>query len=307
MPLETIKCQECGSADVTEFKAGSYVCGHCEAVFKHVDPAGSSSCSCGTFAIGRCAECNIPVCAEHSQVYDWRRLCEQHLVAVRATDAARRQKAHVKSTAETIVNRIRAWDDWLDAARGALAESSDPSERVVRVVAALQGGELRSQRRDEPKVLPPLLLPDILQGAPATSCWWDRDAVQAWFLRSVKVPPDELGVVNVRRTLFGETRREQTTAPGWSFPEGSTALTGGPGGYPLTVCVLTDGRRLLGASTEGGQSIGFNERVLAQMAEMAQLDPLPQFPAMSYDHPETGERVWPSSRDRSSGGGAASS
>ena len=110
---------------------------------------------------------------------------------------------------------------------------------------------------------------------------------------SYKCHPTQLGVVNVRRTLFGGTRREQITAPGWSFPEGSTASTGGPGGYPLTVCVLTDGRRLLGASTEGGQSIGFNERALAQMSEMAQLVPLPQFPPMSYNHPETGEQVWP--------------
>jgi len=36
MPAETIKCRECGSADVTEFKAGSYVCGHCEAILKRV-------------------------------------------------------------------------------------------------------------------------------------------------------------------------------------------------------------------------------------------------------------------------------
>ena len=186
MSVETIKCQECGSADVTEFKSGSYVCTHCEATFKHVDPTGASSCSCGTFAVGRCAECHTPVCAHHSGMFDGRRLCDAHLSTAQAAEAERRQQAHAQSTAETLANRIRAWDGWLDAARRALAESSDPSERVVRVVAALQGGELRSQRRDEPKVLPPLLLPDILQDAPATSCWWDRNAVQAWFLRSVK-------------------------------------------------------------------------------------------------------------------------
>jgi hypothetical protein len=27
MPVETVKCQECGSTDVSEFKPGSYVCG----------------------------------------------------------------------------------------------------------------------------------------------------------------------------------------------------------------------------------------------------------------------------------------
>jgi len=67
MPIETIKCQECGSAEVTEFKPGSYVCGHCEAIFKHIDPSGSSpSCSCGAFAIGHCAQCHNPVCGVHS-------------------------------------------------------------------------------------------------------------------------------------------------------------------------------------------------------------------------------------------------
>jgi DNA-directed RNA polymerase subunit RPC12/RpoP len=41
MPIETIKCQECGSADVTEFKPGSYVCSHCESVFKVVSTVGA--------------------------------------------------------------------------------------------------------------------------------------------------------------------------------------------------------------------------------------------------------------------------
>jgi len=63
MPTETIKCRECGSADVTEFKSGSYVCGHCEAIFKHVDPAGTvPQCRCGHYADGACPECGAPVC-----------------------------------------------------------------------------------------------------------------------------------------------------------------------------------------------------------------------------------------------------
>ena len=45
MPIEPIHCEACGSRDVTEFKPGSYVCGHCEAVFKHVTPAsGARGC-----------------------------------------------------------------------------------------------------------------------------------------------------------------------------------------------------------------------------------------------------------------------
>src|ERR1700736_4220979 len=73
MPIETIKCQECGSADVTEFKPGSYVCGHCEAIFKHVTPAdGSGGCQiggCGVPAVGKCNACARRFCTTH-QVRD---------------------------------------------------------------------------------------------------------------------------------------------------------------------------------------------------------------------------------------------
>lgn len=72
MPIETIKCQECGSAEVTEFKSGSYVCGHCETTFKHVNPAaasgGAAGCeidACGVAAIGRCSTCGRAFCGTH--------------------------------------------------------------------------------------------------------------------------------------------------------------------------------------------------------------------------------------------------
>ncbi len=80
MPVETIKCKECGSADVTEFKPGSYVCGHCEAVFKHLVPAGTLDfcqvCEGGAIAsVGRCANCNRSGCIHHLVSYaylrDW--------------------------------------------------------------------------------------------------------------------------------------------------------------------------------------------------------------------------------------------
>ena len=51
MPIETVKCQECGSADVTELKTGSYVCQHCESVFKWTRAVGTGTdekyCECG--------------------------------------------------------------------------------------------------------------------------------------------------------------------------------------------------------------------------------------------------------------------
>ena len=72
MPIETVKCQECGSADVTELKTGSYVCQHCESVFKWTKPGGSASgpavCEvddCGVLAVGRCGGCGRAFCADH--------------------------------------------------------------------------------------------------------------------------------------------------------------------------------------------------------------------------------------------------
>ena len=38
----------------------------------------ANPCSCGTFAIGRCAECGRLVCGDHSVLKGDRRLCEAH-------------------------------------------------------------------------------------------------------------------------------------------------------------------------------------------------------------------------------------
>ena len=68
MPIETIKCQECGSAEVTEFKSGTYVCGHCEAIFRHVDSNRVTVentlafCICGSPIEVRCNLCHAGVC-----------------------------------------------------------------------------------------------------------------------------------------------------------------------------------------------------------------------------------------------------
>lgn len=67
------------------------VCGHeyHEAVPLSGEPSGT--CECGTFAIGRCAECSRPVCGSHSKLVDGRRLCEVDVAehAAKALDAER--------------------------------------------------------------------------------------------------------------------------------------------------------------------------------------------------------------------------
>jgi ribosomal protein S27AE len=67
MHTESIKCPGCGSAVVTEFKQDSFVCGHCKAVFKYVDPAklavpGRDFCQCGNPVEALCGTCESGVC-----------------------------------------------------------------------------------------------------------------------------------------------------------------------------------------------------------------------------------------------------
>jgi hypothetical protein len=65
--IESIKCRECGSSDVAEFKPGIYVCGHCEAVSRQVEPAGAvESCYCGHDSTATCqGSCGRRVCDQH--------------------------------------------------------------------------------------------------------------------------------------------------------------------------------------------------------------------------------------------------
>jgi hypothetical protein len=100
VPIETIKCQECGSADVTEFKPGTYVCGHCEAVFKHVAQArevvGCEVDNCGVLAVGRCELCGRAFCGTHGG----QKTCEPCSV-----EASRRSTAAaLKRERETAIN-----------------------------------------------------------------------------------------------------------------------------------------------------------------------------------------------------------
>jgi hypothetical protein len=70
VPTELIKCPNCGSSGATEFKPESFVCRHCEAVFRFVEPGGGGplGCrvgSCGVIALARCTLCHRPFCLTH--------------------------------------------------------------------------------------------------------------------------------------------------------------------------------------------------------------------------------------------------
>lgn len=64
---------------VPAFIEHSRVCG-CEYQVAPEAPAGSmDSCSCGTYAIGRCVRCAKPVCGYHSGLHGDERLCTSHI------------------------------------------------------------------------------------------------------------------------------------------------------------------------------------------------------------------------------------
>lgn len=254
------------------------------------------TCRCGTFSIGRCTECGAPVCGDHSGLFKGSRLCDKHLGAAEEAESARRRQAVEREVRESVERRIRTWDAWLAAAQRAV-DGSEPVERAVRLVVELRRARWPLAEFASGATLPSLLVPELSSAhVPGTRWWWSHDAVQAWFLRHVKALPQDLDVVEFRRRIFGGTRRFQTTAPGWSFQRGATPSArefGTVTDHALTVCVLSDGRRLLGANANEGPSIGFNEYALEQMAGLTELAPLPPLPSISFNHPETSLRVWP--------------
>lgn len=250
MPVETIKCNECGSVEVTEFKAGSYVCSHCEAVFKHVDPSGTASCSCGTFAVGRCAECQMPVCVDCSKRVDGRRLCTRHATA--AIAEATKQRRAAEHQAE--LQRAAAASQKLAEEKQRLQRIADPFERLCVALQRLthiyvQG--ITHVRSSLSGTLLTEICPELWPSPPAESDWqteppWNGDDVARWFARRAqkdKIPPD--GTASSERwghTLFGKPKKITIySGPCWWFREGSTLVTGVEPPTRQSACVLANG------------------------------------------------------------------
>jgi hypothetical protein len=79
MPLESLACTNCGSADVKAVKASTYFCNQCDSVFKHVDPAKVTTapafCSCGNPVTAQCQVCQVSVmcmACDATKNPDWR-------------------------------------------------------------------------------------------------------------------------------------------------------------------------------------------------------------------------------------------
>ena len=61
-------------------------------------PASAAACSCGTFAIGMCTTCGIPVCGDHSWLVDQHRYCNVHANAEAAIVRARIEQERQQAT-----------------------------------------------------------------------------------------------------------------------------------------------------------------------------------------------------------------
>jgi hypothetical protein len=84
MPVEQVRCENCGSGDVRRLAPDSYSCEHCQTNFHWVDPTKrtvvheSRVCECGNNAVARCVRCGEPLCRVHKK--SWSGLCWDTLV-----------------------------------------------------------------------------------------------------------------------------------------------------------------------------------------------------------------------------------
>lgn len=80
MPSEAVSCPNCGSSACTEYRDNSFVCQHCDRVFRWTNPnertvtLKASHCKCGTNAMGRCIQCGEGVCEKHH--HRWMSICK---------------------------------------------------------------------------------------------------------------------------------------------------------------------------------------------------------------------------------------
>ncbi|MGA2165612.1 MAG: hypothetical protein ABSH36_14260 [Solirubrobacteraceae bacterium] len=254
MPVETIKCQECGSADVTEFKVGTYVCGHCEAIFKHVDPSGTATCLCGTFAVGRCAECHIPICSDCSRLVGSLRLCSEHALA--ATTKATKARWATESAAR--LQRAADGQRLAEEAKQKLRLIEDPYERLCVALKELMHERPRTPfgkdqgRSGLPGDLLAEICPELWSSPPIISDFvndppWDGSAIARWFAKRATdagmLPNDEYDPETWSRPFLGK-RTKDPAMPCWRFRRSSTQTYGRRVDERTRedACILSDGR-----------------------------------------------------------------
>jgi hypothetical protein len=96
----------------------------------------SIRCGCRTFAIGTCADCESPVCGDHSALYLGLRLCGGCIGSRRNSEQEvinRERRAQAQKEQEDYADRLRRLKGAIDAARSSLTKRRAPTERVAEI------------------------------------------------------------------------------------------------------------------------------------------------------------------------------
>jgi hypothetical protein len=200
----------------------------CLAEYQEGDGLSTPECRCGTFAVGRCADCRRFVCGSCSGMLNGRRLCSEDLArrqaAIRAERAAA-EDAALQAEARRQEDKRAQWLAWVAQSRRALDTIADPTERFARGTADLDGLDSMTFLR--------LLFPESADRIRVERSWgphrkrrtywpWDDMDVEAWFLRSVRTPPNEFECYRYKGGIFTPSRRVSYAVHGWEFDHGST-------------------------------------------------------------------------------------
>jgi ribosomal protein S27AE len=276
LSLEPLRCTECGSPDVTAFKPGTYVCGHCETVFKLALSPGPGSVAavceveeCGVGAVGRCGRCGEAFCTSHQA-----RLANYPYTIYVDQCAA--------CLARSYQSAIVAAKSEYDAVVTTLMSFLDPVERLLTAIgcygptislSSWSGSGGNGLGADFVRQLWPAGDWDIDKNPP-----WDSAEVALWFAgraSSAGLPATGDAVEFFRKwrqPMFGKGRfTPHAPVPAWAISEGSTLYKpetyGFLGGY-ATAFILQDGSLL-------PSDHGLRGYALAEMAKSLGLKPPP--------------------------------
>lgn len=196
----------------------------------------ADSCSCGTFAIGRCGNCQTPVCGDHSHSAEVRR-------CLPCWNEERTRRATVAKTAKDAEIEVFQADQDSYIAEFHAAIGSDPAPaRVVCAVFELTNNripQMYGQRLDA-EVFRELLAPAIGHGVelpPEKRAEWDDEAIARWFASHPNRPPTER--VKVRGWKL--TRSSQA----WVY-DSDQSYAGRVGAVQLKLGISTSGELLHG-------------------------------------------------------------
>jgi hypothetical protein len=175
---------------------------------------------------------------------------------------------------------------WLERAAVEVQAIADPVEKIVRVVGActslINDGyrsiefaiDATGLQRLLPELFPPGVAVSLNYPPP-----WSHDAVQAWFLRSVRSSPTHSNLAVAIRGVFGSKERRVRA---WGFQHGSTRpQPSGEGNmFFASIFIGEDGQRLyeprMGSCSYEplAPHEGFNAHALRHMARLVGLPEL---------------------------------